>query len=205
MPVIQGLVLGNAKPENITSECKKLTQLLIINPIWAKTTQIRTLIQMQTRENTHYDGVGSTWNNVMVEVSLGTAGKWDDEYKRRTQSKGDELWGLRVTEEKEKSREKKVHWGVQSRKQNLAENGMKSLHSLNSTAYHSLGWKSLISSFPSPGEQQGTANKWVVHLSLGGFQRKIRTGLLEKTFFLSRQHSCSPHYRKSNGALEQLT
>lgn len=109
LPAIQDSVLANAKLENITSECKKLTQLLIINPIWARTTQIRTLIQMQTRENIHDDGVGSTWKNVMVEVSLGTVGKWDDKYEWRTQSKGNELWGLRVTQEKEKSRgEKKL-------------------------------------------------------------------------------------------------
>lgn len=155
LPAIQDSVLANAKLENITSECKKLTQLLIINPIWARTTQIRTLIQMQTRENIHDDGVGSTWKNVMVEVSLGTVGKWDDKYEWRTQSKGNELWGLKVTQEKEKSRgEKKVHWGVRSRRQNLTEDGKKSLHSLNSSVCHSLGWKSLISSLPSPREQQ---------------------------------------------------
>lgn len=77
------------------------------------------------------------------------------------QSKGNELLGLRMTEEKGKSRGGKKFIEECKVEGKIWQKMERSLHSLNSSAYHSLGWKSLILSLPSPREQQRTANKWL--------------------------------------------
>lgn len=75
---------------------------LPINPVLAQTTQKKNPSHSNVnkrRNKRKKTGVGSTWKKVMAEVSLRTAGKWDNKHERRLK---------RVKEINLKASEKKV-------------------------------------------------------------------------------------------------